>query len=442
MTALIVLISVTSVFAGNINAAEQTIVDYYNGTISYNGKEYQFTEAAKQQAYDKLMSDDVDLTEAQAASAIRQANANLQQGIDQGYLVEVSKSEADTEDSNTEDSNMEDSGTEKNADDTEIPDSEDVGSEFREEGNQTNGRPVYSDAQQADVESLLKDALEEEEYSTINVNSQQNDSGQSRDWVVTVEQFLKGTVDIVTKNGELVLSAGLPVKNTGYYTRGIGPTAGFCCVFCGTLLILMAKKEKNYFSIPVLTVLTGAAAFVAFSGGLWESETGKWKSVWIMGAPEYVYAADEEVLMDDESWSMPLSGEQYGEMLCEDAALQVPLYYGDTDEILEKGAGTYAGSSLPGQGKEILIGGHDTTFFAPLESIQKGMVISVKTKYGQYQYEVTDIKVQDVMEYKKNPSRTEKLVLYTCYPFGAEEELRNERFFVYASKMSGLEIGE
>lgn len=445
MMALIVLFSVISVFAGNINAAEQTIIDYYNGTISYNGKDYQFTEAAKQQAYNRLMADDVDLTEAQAASAIRQANANLQQGIDQGYLVEVSGSAADTEGPNTEDSNEESSGTKKNAGDTEMPDSEGTGrdesSAANSEENQTKGRPVYSDTQKTDAETLLKDALKEGEYSTINVNTLQNDSGQSRDWVVTVEQFLKGTVDIVTESGDLVLSAGLPVKNTGYYTRDISRMTGIGCILCGIFLILVLKKGKNYISIPVLTALAGAAVFVVFVDGLWESETGKWRSVWIIGAPEYVYTADAEGLMDDESY-VPLQGEQYGEILCEEIDLQVPLYYGDTDKILEEGAGTCAGSSLPGRGGEILIGGHDTTFFAPLESIREGMILSVKTKYGQYQYEVTNTKVQDVMEYKKQEKETEELVLYTCYPFGEEKEFRNERFFVYAGKMSGIEIGE
>lgn len=75
--AILFLALVTPVYAGNINAAEQSIIAYYSGTVSYDGKTYQFTEAAKQQAYNKLMADDVDLTPAQAASAIRQANANL-----------------------------------------------------------------------------------------------------------------------------------------------------------------------------------------------------------------------------------------------------------------------------------------------------------------------------------------------------------------------------
>jgi sortase (surface protein transpeptidase) len=55
---------------------------------------------------------------------------------------------------------------------------------------------------------------------------------------------------------------------------------------------------------------------------------------------------------------------------------------------------------------------------------------------------VTGTEVLDVLDYKKRDSESEELTLYTCYPFGAEDKLRNERFFVYAEKISGPEIGE
>ena len=88
------------------------------------------------------------------------------------------------------------------------------------------------------------------------------------------------------------------------------------------------------------------------------------------------------------------------------------------------------------------MGGHDVTYFAPLESVRKGMILTLKTGDGQYGYEVTDTQIMDVKEYKERKPETEELTLYTCYPFGKEGVLRNERFFVYAKKVSGPEIGE
>lgn len=437
---LVIVVSVMPVFAGDINAAEQTIIDYCNGTVAYNGKNYRFTEAAKQQVYNKLTADDVDLTAAQAASAIRQVNANIQQGIEQGYLVEVSEIanndtehnvSGDTEFQNTETSGEESVSSEK-------------GTNTDSEEKQDEDRPVYSDAKKVDLASLLKEALGEGKYSTMSTNPSQSSNDQFQDGTVTVEQFLKGTVKVVTKDGDMVLSAGLPIKNTGYYNGGMSRAAALVCILCGFLVIAVLRKEKSYISIPVFLSVTGIAAFVAFGGGFLESEAGKWKAVWISGAPEYVYGAEIQNSKPDNDRNLIslLPGEQYGEILCEDIDLQTPLYYGDTEKILKQGAGTYAGRSLPGQGGEILVGGHDTTFFAPLKFIREGMLLTLKTKYGEYQYKVTDTEVLDVMEYEKCQSKTEELVLYTCYPFGAEEKLRNERFFVYAEKVFNPEIGE
>lgn len=457
----LLLANVLSVNAGGINAAEQRIIDYYNGTVTYEGKVYRFTEDGKQKAYNKLIEDDVDLTEREVDSAIRQANANLKQGIDEGYLVEVTGDEPNTEIPDTSDpvippdTETPDPGTI----DTEAPDSGkgDINMPITGggEGNGTPGagtgtipgkRPVYPDAQKKDVQNFLKEALKEGEYAKVNTSVSQEEDGTEKDWVATVAQYLKGTVDVVAKDGSVIFSTGLAVKNTGYFTGGLAIAAVlFIGILGGGLAVISWRKKKGYFSMPVLTAVAGIFTFAVFAGGFLKSETGKWNSVWILGSPEYTYAAEQDGQRQTENEGaeiLPLQGEQYGEIICEGVDLRVPLYYGDTEEILEQGAGTYTGSKLPGQGGEILIGGHDTTFFAPLESIQEGMALSVKTGYGQYEYEVTGTEVADVMDYAQRQTQEEELVLYTCYPFGAEDDLRSERFFVYAKKMSEPEVGE
>lgn len=438
--AILFLALVTPVYAGNINAAEQSIIAYYSGTVSYDGKTYQFTEAAKQQAYNKLMADDVDLTPAQAASAIRQANANLKQGIDQGYLVEVGGGSSDTQTTEQEsgtDTESSNSGTESES----APEEGNTEDLQGGSGEEASKRQDYSDSQKADLNNVMKEALEEGEYATINTGSQSG--GNSKGAAATVEQFLKGTVNIVKSNGDVVLATGLPIKNTGFYAKTFIPVAGGICVLCLILMIVTIRKKKNYMIMPVLTAVMGIAFVCTFATGFLESEAAKWKSLWIHGAPEYTYAAElQEGEFSKDAWSAPLQGEQYGEILCNEIDLKAPLYYGDTDQVLEQGVGTYAGRSLPGQGKEILISGHDATFFAPLALAKEGMVLSIKTNYGQYEYKVTGTEVLDVLDYKKRDSESEELTLYTCYPFGAEDKLRNERFFVYAEKISGPEIGE
>jgi sortase A len=54
-----------------------------------------------------------------------------------------------------------------------------------------------------------------------------------------------------------------------------------------------------------------------------------------------------------------------------------PLYFGDDDQSFENGAGQYVLSGIPGEGRPILVGGHDLSYFAPLEDIKKGDEVTV-----------------------------------------------------------------
>ena len=48
----------------------------------------------------------------------------------------------------------------------------------------------------------------------------------------------------------------------------------------------------------------------------------------------------------------------------------------------------------------------------------------------------------DASEYKTPDSDKEQLVLYTCYPFGEEDTMRSDRYFVYAEKIEEQETKE
>lgn len=135
---------------------------------------------------------------------------------------------------------------------------------------------------------------------------------------------------------------------------------------------------------------------------------------------------------------IPTENTQYGTISCNKIALTAPLYYGDNSYSLENGAGQYLASGFPGQGKPILIGGHDGTFFAPLKDMKKGDVVKIETTYGEFEYQVTGVKITD-----KNNSKAydltqdkEQLILYTCYPFGQLIGDRSKRYFVYCNLTS------
>lgn len=135
---------------------------------------------------------------------------------------------------------------------------------------------------------------------------------------------------------------------------------------------------------------------------------------------------------------------KYAELTCDAVNLSAPVYYGDSDTVFEQGVGQYLGSYLPGMGRTILLGAHDNTFFAPLESMEPGMEITIKTSYGVFTYQVTKTWIteeNDASAYSLGQKK-EQLILYTCYPFGTYIGVKDQRFIVYADKISGPTIVE
>lgn len=136
----------------------------------------------------------------------------------------------------------------------------------------------------------------------------------------------------------------------------------------------------------------------------------------------------------------PTNGTRYGKIIIthNEEVFDIPLFFGDSNSILRKGAGHYMGSSFPGEQSTILISAHNNTFFNCLKHLEIGDIIELKTSYGHYKYEVCDLRVLN----KNDPTAYdlaadyENLVLYTCYPFDALG-LTNKRYFVNTRLVSG-----
>ncbi len=156
--------------------------------------------------------------------------------------------------------------------------------------------------------------------------------------------------------------------------------------------------------------------------------------------PEISEITDGKIKQSE--WSEPLYGEQYGYIICDESGLNAPLYYGDSDDILLKGSGQSLVSDFPGKGKTVLVGGHDTTYFAALEKCQVGNVITLACEYGLYEYEISDISIIKGSDYiiPENVDN-EKLVLYTCYPFGATNTVREQKVIYTCDYVKGPVIG-
>ncbi len=120
---------------------------------------------------------------------------------------------------------------------------------------------------------------------------------------------------------------------------------------------------------------------------------------------------------------------------------EIPVFFGDSNEILKKGAGMWFNSRFCGQGGKTVLSAHVTRHFYEIEDTQVGTRITMDTVYGEYVYEVSEIKVfhyQDNSLIKQDDSKN-TLVMYTCYPRKNGYQTKTERIALICTMVSGRE---
>ena len=130
----------------------------------------------------------------------------------------------------------------------------------------------------------------------------------------------------------------------------------------------------------------------------------------------------------------PEYGTQYATIEIPKIDVNLPVYFGDTLEILKKGVGHSSGSYFPGEGGSIVYMGHNSTkMFRRFSELQIGNEIKVTTSYGEYNYKIYDMQLIKETELDKLPIQKEKeiLMVYTCYPFN-NIGYATQRYVVYA----------
>lgn len=130
----------------------------------------------------------------------------------------------------------------------------------------------------------------------------------------------------------------------------------------------------------------------------------------------------------------PEYGTKYATIKIPKIDLDLPVYYGDTLDILKNGIGHTSGSYFPGEGGSIIYMGHNSSkMFRRFSELQKGNEITVKTEYGEYKYKIYDMQLINETEFDKLPIQKDKeiLMVYTCYPFN-NIGYTTQRYVVYA----------
>ncbi|MBQ9673616.1 MAG: class D sortase [Ruminococcus sp.] len=189
----------------------------------------------------------------------------------------------------------------------------------------------------------------------------------------------------------------------------------------------------------IFTAFGSTISFISDAAGMVFSDSEKDYSTGYKNI--FVPVAENKEGLKAGDIEFPQYGQQFGELLIKDCDINTKLFFGDNDIALRNGVGIYNGSSVPGFGSTVLVGGHNNTYFHNLKDVKKGMTVQIHTNYGNYEYKITDTKVlqeKDSSAYDITADK-ENLVMYTCYPFD-ELGLTSQRFFVYADYVSGPQV--
>jgi len=89
--------TVSTVYAGTLNAYEREIVAEATQIFEYNGEQYQVDSGYINQLSNYLATDGIDLNAQQRDEVIQAAFANVQRGVKEGYLVPVKKTDTQTD---------------------------------------------------------------------------------------------------------------------------------------------------------------------------------------------------------------------------------------------------------------------------------------------------------------------------------------------------------
>ena len=147
-------------------------------------------------------------------------------------------------------------------------------------------------------------------------------------------------------------------------------------------------------------------------------------------------AEKEAMKMNEENRleNYPEYGTQYATIEIPRIDVNLPVYYGDTLQILKNGVGHSSGSYFPGEGGSIVYMGHNSKkVFRRFSELEIGDQIKVTTNYGEFNYKIYDMQLIKETETDKLPIQKEKeiLMVYTCYPFN-NIGYATQRYVVYA----------
>lgn len=126
-------------------------------------------------------------------------------------------------------------------------------------------------------------------------------------------------------------------------------------------------------------------------------------------------ANDEDYFAEEGEIIRPVYAEHYADLTCDAFETTVPVYWGSDIDLFEIGACQASSSVVFGDPGNSVISAHVNTFFAELDKLKAGDVITVRTNYGRFIYTVREtISFKDSEKKYVVPTEDTRLTLYTC----------------------------
>ncbi|MBQ2252573.1 MAG: sortase, partial [Clostridia bacterium] len=123
----------------------------------------------------------------------------------------------------------------------------------------------------------------------------------------------------------------------------------------------------------------------------------------------------------------------------------IPVYYGNSDEVLRAGAAQAQFSRFAGQGGKVVLSAHVNLEFFEIEDsaarFEKGeeVLVTLDTLWGTYVYRVEEVVIFDHLD--STPllpeEGKESLFFYTCYPRENSLAYKTERIGLKCSLVEG-----
>lgn len=185
-----------------------------------------------------------------------------------------------------------------------------------------------------------------------------------------------------------------------------------CALLCASVVLLeTVVAESTYYQL-----ITGMAGSSSSSGSVTQEE----------GHIPAIYYGEQWATLNVDGWE----------------ERDIPVFFGDENALLRKGAGMRFNSRFCGQGGRTVLSAHVTAHFYELETTKIGTLVTMDTVYGKYVYEVVDTLI---FHYQDNSALTpvegegETLFLYTCYPRKNGHLFKEQRLALICRKVEGEE---